>query len=41
MLADRGYDGINVRTSLLERDILPVIPPRAYRKETIAYDFGV
>jgi transposase len=39
MLADKGYDGDNVRTSLLMKGILPVIPPRANRKETIACDF--
>jgi hypothetical protein len=39
MLADKGYDGDEVRTSLLMRDILPVIPPKASRKEPIACDF--
>ena len=39
MLADKGYDGDNVRSTLLMKDILPVIPPKANRKETIACDY--
>jgi transposase len=39
MLADKGYDGDEVRQSLLLRGILPVIPPKANRKEPIACDF--
>jgi transposase len=39
MLADKGYDGDDVRSSLLMRGILPVIPPKANRKEPIACDF--
>ncbi len=39
MLADKGYDGDDVRAALLMKGILPVIPPRANRKETIACDF--
>ena len=39
MLADKGYDGDEVRTALLLRGILPVIPPKANRKEPVACDF--
>lgn len=39
MLADQGYDGDDVRSSLLMHGILPVIPPKANRKEPIACDF--
>ena len=39
MLADKGYDGDEVRTALLLRGILPVIPPKTNRKEPIACDF--
>ena len=39
MLADKGYDGDEVRTALLIRGILPVIPPKANRKEPVACDF--
>ena len=39
MLADKGYDGDDVRSSLLIKGILPVIPPRANRKEPAACDF--
>jgi len=39
MLADKGYDGDDVRSSLLIRGILPVIPPKANRKQPIACDF--
>ena len=39
MLADKGYDGDDVRSSLLVKGILPVIPPRANRKEPAACDF--
>jgi transposase len=39
MLADKGYDGDDVRSSLLMQGILPVIPPKANRKEPIACDF--
>lgn len=31
MLADKGFDGDDVRSSLLLKGILPVIPPRANR----------
>ena len=39
MLADKGYDGDDVRGSLLVKAILPVIPPRANRKDPAACDF--
>jgi len=39
MLADKGYDSDDVRSSLLLNGILPVIPPKANRKEPIACDF--
>ena len=39
MLADRGYDSDEVRAALLMKGILPVIPPKANRKEPIACDF--
>lgn len=39
MLADKGYDSDDVRASLLLRGILPIIPPKANRKEPIACDF--
>jgi IS5 family transposase len=39
MLADKGYDGDDVRSSLLMHGILPVIPPKANRKEPITCDF--
>lgn len=39
MLADGGYDIDDVRASLLLKGILPVIPPKANRKQPIACDF--
>lgn len=39
MLADKGYDSDAVRVSLLLQGILPVIPPKANRREAIACDF--
>jgi len=39
MLADKGYDSDEVRCSLLLKGILPVIPPKANRKQPIACDF--
>ena len=39
MLADKGYDSDEVRSALLMKGILPVIPPKANRKEPIACDF--
>lgn len=39
LLADKGYDGDAVRANLLMRGILPIIPPKANRREPIACDF--
>jgi len=39
MLADKGYDGGEVRSSLLMHGILPVIPPKSNRTGPIACDF--
>ena len=39
MLADKGYDGDDVRIALLLKGVLPVIPPKSNRKEQIACDF--
>ena len=39
MLADKGYDGDEVRTALLMKGVLPVIPPKSNRKQPIACDF--
>jgi transposase len=39
MLADKGYDSDDVRASLLLKGILPVIPPKANRKQPITCDF--
>jgi transposase len=39
LLADKGYDGDAVREDLLWRGILPIIPPKANRREAIACDF--
>ena len=39
MLADKGYDGEDVRSSLFIKGILPVISPGANRKEPVACDF--
>ena len=39
MLADKGYDGDDVRASLLMKGILPVIPPKSNRKQPIECDF--
>jgi transposase len=39
MLADKGYDGDDVRTSLLMKGILPVIPSRSNRKQPVECDF--
>jgi len=39
MLADKGYDGDDVRTALLMKRILPVISPKTNRKQAIACDF--
>lgn len=40
MLADKGFDGDDVRSSLLMRAILPVIPPRANRLDPPSCDFA-
>ena len=39
MLADKGYDSDDVRASLLLKGLLPVIPPKANRKQAITCDF--
>ena len=39
MLADKGYDGDDVRSSLLVKGILPVIPLRENHKRPAACDF--
>jgi transposase len=39
ILADKGYDSDDVRSSLLLKGILPVIPPKANRKKPIDCDF--
>jgi transposase len=41
MLADKGYDGDEVRASLLMKGIMPVIPPKANRKQAIECDFDI
>ena len=38
-LADKGYDGDDLRQALLLRGILPVIPPRSNRVEPVVCDF--
>lgn len=39
MLADKGFDGDEVRSSLLMKAILPVIPPRRNRIDPPSCDF--
>ena len=39
LLADKGHDGDAVRANLLMHGILPIIPPKANRREPIACDF--
>jgi transposase len=39
MLADKGYDGDSVRETLLIHGILPVIPPKANRRDPTPCDF--
>jgi len=39
LLADKGYDGDVLRANLLIRGILPIIPPKANRREPITCDF--
>jgi transposase len=41
MLADKGYDGDGVRETLLLNGIVPVIPPKANRREPAACDYRV
>jgi transposase len=38
MLADRGYDADWFRAALIEKGIVPCIPPRKRRKNPSAYD---
>jgi len=39
MLADKGYDGDSVRETLLVRGILPIIPPKANRRDPAPCDY--
>ena len=39
MIADKGYDGDDVRDSLLIKGVLPVIPPKANRRNPPACDY--
>jgi transposase len=39
MLADKGYDGDAVREALLWRGILPIIPPKANRRDPAGCNF--
>jgi len=39
MLADKGYDSDAVRETLLLRGILPIIPPKANRREPVSCDY--
>jgi len=39
LLADKGYDGDEVRQDLLLHGILPVIPPKANRKDPLHCDY--
>ena len=38
LLADRGYDADSSRKSMKERDVLPAIPMRKYRKMRVGVD---
>ena len=38
VIADKGYDAQPFRESILERGMIPVIPPRSNRKEPHEYD---
>ncbi|MEN3791706.1 hypothetical protein [Fulvimarina sp. MAC3] len=38
MLADKGYDGDTVRSDLVPKGILPVIPAKAHRKKSLEHD---
>ena len=35
---DKGYDSRPIREQLLAHDMVPVIPPRRNRTESVAYD---
>jgi transposase len=39
LLADKGYDGDAIREDLLWRGVLPIIPPKANRRDPAACDF--
>jgi transposase len=39
MLADKGYDGNDVRQSQLLKGVMPVIPPKANRRTPALCDF--
>jgi transposase len=39
MLADKGYDSDAVRETLLLQGILPIIPPKANRREPASCDY--
>ena len=39
MLADKGYDSDAVRETLLMQGILPIIPPKANRREPAHCDY--
>lgn len=38
LVADKGYDSDSIRESLLEKDVLPIIPMRKNRKKIVAVD---
>ena len=38
LLADRAFDANWLRTDLIERDIIPVIPPKSNRKFPAGFD---
>jgi len=38
VIADKGYDSIELRSKLIENNCVPVIPPRSNRKEQFHYD---
>ena len=39
LLADKGYDGDDLRAKLLMTNILPIIPPKANRRDPAPCDF--
>ena len=39
LLADKGYDGDDLRAKLLMSNILPIIPPKANRRDPPPCDF--